>query len=100
MGNLRVVFSAACTVASLAALGCDDGTVCYAMCVSATQAGGFDAVQMCFEDLGGQAACTEKIGGECSGTVIGEGDIEGEPVFDDDCHSCDDDCVDYPEFTP
>ena len=90
-------FLTVCAAASFAALGCDDGTVCYALC--ATDAGDPympNVDRMCFEDLSSQAGCNEKLAAECTGDVYGGEHGGPEPTFDEDCHSCDDGCVDYP----
>lgn len=97
MRNLKIAFLAACAAASCAALGCDDGTVCYALCITESDDPEWPNVdEMCFEDLNSQAACNDKFATECTGDVVGHGDMDAEPIFDADCHSCDDGCVDYP----
>lgn len=97
MRSLVIALSTVLAAASFAAIGCDDGTVCYALCVTESDDPEMpDVEQMCFEDLDDNAACAEKIGAECSGDVYGHGDMDAEPIFDADCHSCGDGCVDYP----
>jgi hypothetical protein len=97
MRNLEIAFLTVCTAASFAALGCDDGTVCYALCITESDDPEWPNVdEMCVEDLDDETACTEKLQLMCLGYLYGEHD--GEPFFDADCHSCDDGCVDYPEI--
>jgi hypothetical protein len=97
MRNLEIAFLAVCTAASITALGCDDGTVCYALCVTESDDPEWPNVdKMCVEDLDDETACNEKLQRMCLGYLYGDND--GEPFFDSDCHSCKDGCVDYPEI--
>jgi len=55
--------------------------------------------QMCIQDLANKAECATEMDLLCEGDIIGGGDVpemDEEPIFDENCHSCDADCVEYP----
>lgn len=90
-----VLFAGVVMIAS--STGCDKGTVCYALCITDSEDPDMPNMdQMCIQDLANKDECATEMALICEGDIVGGGLMDGEPIFDEDCHSCDANCVEYP----